>query len=110
MIAPPLHLLHCQPGRAPLAPAELAAGLRQLPQWQRSGAWLERRFEFANFDLTMAFVNAVAAIAGAQDHHPEMQVRWGDCRLRWQTHSVGGLTLNDLICCAKVDLLAPPRP
>ena len=105
----PLHLLNCQPGLAALSPAELTALLPQLPDWQVVGGCLERRFGFANYDQTMAFVNAVAALAQAHDHHPDMLVRWGDCMLRWQTHSASGLTLNDLVCAAKVDMAVLPR-
>ena len=110
MMGQPLHLLNCQPGLAALSPTELAALLPQLPDWQVIGGWLERRFGFANYEQTMGFVNAVAALAQAQDHHPDMVVRWGDCMVRWQTHSAGGLTLNDLVCAAKVDSAVLPKP
>ena len=103
----PLHLLNCQPGMAALTSTELAVLLPQLPGWLVVNGWLERRFGFANYGQTMEFVNAVAALAQAQDHHPDMLVRWGDCTLRWQTHSAGGLTLNDLVCAAKVDMAVP---
>ena len=110
MMGQPLHLLNCQPGLTALSPTELAALLPQLPDWQVIGGWLERRLVFANYGQTMGFVNAVAALAQAQDHHPDMLVRWGDCMVRWQTHSAGGLTLNDLVCAAKVDSAVLPKP
>ena len=110
MMGQPLHLLNCQPNLAALGPTELAALLPQLPDWQVIGGWLERRFGFANYEQTMGFVNAVAALAQAQDHHPDMLVRWGDCMVRWQTHSAGGLTLNDLVCASKVDSAVLPKP
>ena len=110
MMGQPLHLLNCQPGLTALSPTELAALLPQLPDWQVIGGWLERRLVFANYEQTMGFVNAVAALAQAQDHHPDMLVRWGDCMVRWQTHSAGGLTLNDLVCAAKVDSAVLPKP
>ena len=102
----PLHQRTCAPlpkGTPALTTSELAPLLAQLPDWRIAEGWLERRFGFADFDATMAFVNAVAMIANAQDHHPDMGVRWGDCTLRWQTHSVAGLSLNDFICAARVD-------
>ena len=51
----------------------------------------------------MAFVNAVAWIAHKEDHHPDMEVGYNKCRVRYSTHSVGGLSLNDFICASKVD-------
>ena len=101
-----LALQDCRPGAPALAADALAPLLSELAQWQVVEGWLQRRFNFSGYAATMAFVNAVAALAQAQDHHPDMLVRWGDCTLRWQTHSAGGLTLNDCICAAKVDALA----
>jgi 4a-hydroxytetrahydrobiopterin dehydratase len=51
----------------------------------------------------MAFVNAVAQIAHAQDHHPDMQVSYNRCTISWSTHSVQGLSINDFICAARTD-------
>lgn len=59
----------------------------------------------------MAFANAVAAIAREEDHHPDLEVSWGACKVRWSTHAIGGLSENDFVCAAKVDALvtAPTR-
>ena len=53
----------------------------------------------------MAFVNAVAWIAHREDHHPDVAFGYDRCTLRFATHAVGGLSLNDFICAAKVDAL-----
>lgn len=68
---------------------------------------LQRTFAFPDFLATMAFVNAVAHIANTQDHHPDMQVSYNRCTLRWNTHSVQGLSINDFICAAQADLIVP---
>lgn len=62
-------------------------------------------FTFANFHETMAFVNAVAWIAHADDHHPELEVGYKRCRVRYSTHSIGGLSDNDVICALKINAL-----
>lgn len=62
-------------------------------------------FTFANFHETMAFVNAVAWIAHADDHHPELEVSYKRCRVRYSTHSIGGLSDNDVICALKINAL-----
>ncbi len=87
--------------------AEARALLPELIGWSLVGDALERRFAFDDFHRTMAFVNAVAWIAHEQDHHPELSVGYGQCTLRFSTHSVGGLSINDFICAAKVDALLP---
>ena len=53
----------------------------------------------------MSFVNAVAHIANAEDHHPDLEIGYGMCRMKFTTHAIGGLSENDFICAAKVDAL-----
>jgi 4a-hydroxytetrahydrobiopterin dehydratase len=53
----------------------------------------------------MAFVNAVAWIAHREDHHPDVALGYDRCTVRFATHAVSGLSLNDFICAAKVDAL-----
>jgi len=67
------------------------------------GKAIRREFKFADFYRTMSFVNAVAHIANVQDHHPDIECGWGYCRIRYQTHAIGGLHENDFICAAKID-------
>ena len=98
----------CAAGTPPLAGARVADLRAALaPAWQldAAGAALTRDVRFANFHETMAFVNAVAWIAHAEDHHPDLEVGYGHCRVTFSTHSVGGLSENDFICAAKVDAL-----
>jgi 4a-hydroxytetrahydrobiopterin dehydratase len=87
--------------------AELHAQLSQLPGWRAVDGALERCFEFDDFHRTMAFVNALAWIAHIEDHHPDLQVGYDRCVVRWRTHSAGGVTINDVICAAKVAALLP---
>ena len=66
-----------------------------------------RDFEFKGFYRTMAFVNAVAWIANAENHHPDLEVGYRHCLVRYTTHAIGGLSPNDFICAAKTDKLLP---
>ena len=67
---------------------------------------LVKKFDFGNYYETMAFVNAVAWIAHREDHHPEMEVSYNTCTVRYNTHSIGGLSDNDFICAAKIEALS----
>ena len=51
----------------------------------------------------------MAAIANEQDHHPDIFISYNKVRLTLSTHKIGGLSLNDFIVAAKIDLLAPQR-
>ncbi len=99
---------HCVPRKgkeAALGAAEIDAGMAVLKDWQ-TGAQrdeIRREFRFADYFHTMAFVNAVASIAHREDHHPDLEVHYNRCVVRYSTHDVGGLSLNDLICAAKVE-------
>ena len=103
------NLLHrqCQPleGGAPLSEPEIRSHLNEVPGWQLSTGAIEKTFPFKNFHETMAFVNAVAWICHVEDHHPHISLGYDRCVLRFDTHSVGGVSINDFICAAKVNAL-----
>jgi 4a-hydroxytetrahydrobiopterin dehydratase len=92
-------------GAARLADADIDAALGSLPGWARQGGVLRKTYKFADYYRTMAFVNAVAWIANQQDHHPDLEVHYNRCGVDFSTHDAGGITLNDLICAARVDAL-----
>lgn len=92
---------------------ELSRLLAALDGWSLGSAQdaIERTFEFSNYYETMAFVNAIAFIAHREDHHPDLEVSFKHCVVRYATHAVGGLSENDFICAAKVErLLAEDGP
>ena len=81
--------------------------LAQLPGWSlaQDGSVLQRRFDFADYYRSLAFVNALAHIAHRQDHHPDLSVHYDRVIVQWSTHDVGGLSLNDVICAAQTSAL-----
>jgi 4a-hydroxytetrahydrobiopterin dehydratase len=98
----------CEGGVAPLSRAKATTLRKQLHKdWRIApdAKSLQRSFTFKDFYRTMSFVNAVAHIANREDHHPDFEVGYDHCRLTFSTHSIGGLSHNDFICAAKVDLL-----
>ena len=96
----------CRPGAPQLAADQLRDRLASLPGWTHTGNRIEKTFHFADYRRTMAFVNAVASVAEAEDHHPDLAVHYDRCTVAWSTHSARGVTLNDCICAAKVEALA----
>jgi len=102
----------CEGGVEPLTKDEAQGLLSQIPEWSlnETATEISRTYKFKNYYETMAFVNAVAWIAHQEDHHPDLEVGYSRCLVRYSTHAIGGLSENDLICAAKVDaLLAPPE-
>lgn len=101
---------HCRhrSGEADRLTREQAEGLlAKLDGWSvlDDGNAIRRVLEFKDYAETMAFVNAVAWIAHRQDHHPDLEVGYNRCAVRFSTHSVGGLSENDFICAARIDAL-----
>lgn len=101
---------HCQPRKGPehaLARDEATRMLQELPGWQlhADGHAIIKDFRFDDFHRTLGFINAVGFIANQQDHHPDIEAGYGHCLLLWSTHDVGGLSLNDFICAARVEAL-----
>jgi 4a-hydroxytetrahydrobiopterin dehydratase len=106
---PTLLAMSCGPmeGRPAMAADAIAAQLQALPGWALADGALQRRFDFADYHRTLAFVNALAWIAHREDHHPDLLVSYNRCTVRFNTHSVGGISINDFVCAAKVDALLP---
>lgn len=101
-----LAAMHCRANAPRLSVAEIAADLAALPGWAHDGDALRKTFRFPGYRATIDFVNAVAAMADAEDHHPDLSVHYDRCTVSWSTHSAGGVTRNDSICAAKVERIA----
>ena len=91
--------------RRALTAIEIEANLAQHPGWQLHAGALEKTYRFANYHETMAFVNAVAFIANAQDHHPDLSVHYNRCVVRLNTHDVHGISITDIECATQFDQL-----
>ena len=73
--------------------------------WRLIDGSLEKTYAFKNFHQTIGFVNAVAFIANAEDHHPDLALSYGKCTVRFNTHDVNGISISDFFCASKVDAL-----
>lgn len=99
--------LPCEGGVAALGPAQVMELLERLDDWASNDTHTEisRTYPFKNYYHTMAFVNAIAWVAHQQDHHPDLEVAYNKCKVRYSTHAIGGLSENDFICAARIDAL-----
>ncbi len=95
----------CEGGTKPLNRVMVEGYLADLPGWELQGERIEKTFSFKNYYETMAFVNAVAFISHREDHHPDLEVGYKACKVKYTTHALQGLSENDFICAAKVEKL-----
>ncbi|MGH6626411.1 MAG: 4a-hydroxytetrahydrobiopterin dehydratase [Burkholderiaceae bacterium] len=95
--------------RRALSATEIVAKLAQLEGWKLSGdgpsVAIEKTYHFANYYETISFVNALAFIANAQDHHPDLSVHYNRCVVRFNTHDVNGISTTDFDCASQIDAL-----
>jgi len=99
----------CSHQLAALNQSEIDDRLCAVPGWTLEGGKLVKSYAFKNYYETLAFINAIAYVIHAEDHHPELTVTYNHCGVRFDTHSVndgkGGISQNDFICAAKVDAI-----
>lgn len=95
----------CEGGVPPMTESEIVSLLPTLVGWGLGAdkKSIVRMFKFDDFEKTMKFVNAVAAMATVEDHHPDLRVGYNYCEVLYTTHAIGGLSENDVICAAKVN-------
>lgn len=98
----------CEGGTQPLSGEDLTMYTREVSaEWKVvDGKKIHREFRFKNFVEALAFANNVGAIAEEEGHHPDLFVSYGKVGVELWTHAIGGLSENDFILAAKIDLLA----
>lgn len=105
-----LLLDNCREGAPAMTPDAVLAALPQIPGWGVEGHHLASVFAFKDFHETMAFVDALAVMIHAQNHHPVLTVSFNHCKVSYTTHSAGNaISSNDFICAARANALYATR-
>lgn len=98
-----------RPVRTALSGPQIVAKLAQSQDWRLFGDGenlaIEKTFRFASYLHSLSFVNAVAFLAEQHDHHPDMQLAYRSCSVRWRSHDVKGISAKDFECAGLVDAL-----
>jgi len=79
--------------------------LSAVPGWERDGDSIVKAATLGDFKEAMGFVNQVADIAEARNHHPDITIQWNKVTLTLSTHSAGGLTANDFDLARRINAL-----
>jgi 4a-hydroxytetrahydrobiopterin dehydratase len=85
-----------------LSEEELSEHLAAVPAWTRDGSSIVHVETLAGFGAAMLYVGAVAYLAEAADHHPDITVQWNKVTLTLSTHSAGGLTDRDFALAGRI--------
>jgi len=89
-----------------LTEEEIAAQLGGVPAWQRQGDSIVMTVTRADFKDALLYVGAVAFLAEAASHHPDIAISWNKVTLTLSTHSAGGLTGADFALAGQISRLA----
>lgn len=91
---------------AKLSGSDVQQRMKRLHGWTLDSDAIRKQFTFANFVEAIAFVNRLAPLAEAADHHPDILINYKRVTLTYSTHSEGGLTEKDFAGAAAADRLA----
>lgn len=92
--------------RTKLSDLEIRRALASLPGWSRKGDVLTKTYSFARFADGIRFVDQVAQIADAMNHHPDIDVRYTNITFSLSTHDAGGITQHDLDLAKAIETAA----
>ena len=81
---------------AVLTDDQVDAAVADLDGWERIDGALRRSVKFPAFLDGIEAVRRVAEHAEAQDHHPDIDIRWRTVTFVLVTHSEGGITDKDV--------------
>ena len=100
----------CEGGILPLDISEIQKYQKKIDGWNvikndRKIYFLEKKFIFKNFINSQDFVNKVGTISEEEGHHPDISFGWGYAKIMITTHAIEGLSENDFILAAKIDLI-----
>ena len=99
------------PGERVYDPQAIEEHLRaQLPRWSRDGGCILRRYRTAGWKSSVLAVGAIAHLAEAAWHHPDLSVGYDHVVVRLSTHSAGGVTDKDFELAARIEQLLTWRP
>lgn len=88
---------------AKLQTAEIEQRLGALPGWELKDNAIRKLYRFKEFMDGIRFLNRVAEMAEAADHHPDVQINYTRITFSCATHSEGGVTEKDLRLATQIE-------
>ena len=89
-----------------LTDEQVSERLGDVPGWSRQGDSIVHVQTLADFRAAVLYVGAVAYLAEAANHHPDITIQWNKVTLTLWTHSAGGLTSKDFALAEQISGLA----
>ena len=78
----------------------------EVGDWRFMLHGLHARFRTGGFATGLRLVNAIGAVAEEMNHHPDLDLRYGQLHVRLFSHDVFGVTQRDLRLARRISELA----
>jgi 4a-hydroxytetrahydrobiopterin dehydratase len=88
-----------------LTEPQITAELGAVPAWTREGDSITTVTKRKDFKDALLYVGAVAYLAEAANHHPDVSISWNKVTLTLSTHSAGGRTAGDFALARQISAL-----
>ena len=92
-------------GTPPLKGDQLNNMLSKLKNdWQQvDETKLNKEYKFTNFNRALEFANLVGVMSDDLNHHPDLHLSWGKCKIEIWTHRIEGIAEMDFVYAARVE-------
>ncbi|WP_461831982.1 4a-hydroxytetrahydrobiopterin dehydratase [Aquifex sp.] len=88
-----------------LSKEEVEKFLSELEGWELGENYIYREFNTKNWKTTVFIVNAIAGLAEARWHHPDLEVSFKKLKVKLTTHEAGGITEKDINLAREINNL-----
>ena len=100
----------CEGGVIPFDISEIHKYQKKVDGWDIAEDnnkifFLNKKFKFKNFLDSQNFINKVGDVSEDEGHHPDILFGWGYAEIKITTHAIEGLSENDFILAAKIDMI-----
>ena len=94
---------------AKLSAEQITEKLKAIPGWEYKNNAISKLFKFNEFMRGIEFVNRVAEIAEAADHHPDITINYTRVTFSCSTHDEGGVTDKDFKLANNIEIAFKDR-
>lgn len=89
-----------------LSPEQINSKLQAVQGWKLIGTSVVKTYRFADFATALQLVNTVGLIAEHFNHHPDIELKYGEATFKLSTHEAGGVTKKDLDMAIEIEKAA----
>lgn len=76
---------------------------QKIPDWRCEENIINKKFQFSDFKESIRFVDKVAEVSEAANHHPDIQISYNVVKIILTTHSENGVTQKDIDLAVEIE-------